>query len=147
MNPMFNNYIEKIKRVVLQNPITKAFTLLKDFVKINQMSKEDLKRAAPNSYKEVINFRKNFIQAVKKDMAALDKAVTVESVEKAQQSLNESKEIYNEKFDIGTYIQLAPVVFYTFAFLIFIGEERYEKFKVKLYAFLGKTLGKHFLDR
>lgn len=144
---MFNNYIEKIKRVVLQNPITKAFNLLKDFVKINQISREDLRTAAPNSYKEVVNFRKNFIQAVKKDMAALDKAVTLESVEKAKQSINENKEIYNEKFDIGTYIQLAPVVFYTFAFLIFIGEERYEKFKVKMYAFLDKTLGKYFLDK
>lgn len=146
MNLRFKTYIEKIRTGIKNHPVKKAFDLIKDFINFTKLTEEELKKTAPLSYDLVLEFKRNFETAVRKDMANIDKKMPDEK-KKELETIGESRNIYNEKFDIGTYIELAPVIFYTFAFLIFIGEEPYEKFKIKIYAFLDRTLGKYYLDK
>jgi hypothetical protein len=139
----FNAYISKVRDLIKENPIKKSFNLIKDYIKLSQLSKEDLKKAAPNSWRVSLEFRRNFKEAVRKDIQNLEKknkTIIPESFE------SERKVIYNEKFDLSQYIYVIPVAFYTFAFLLFVGEEKYEKFRVHIFNFLDKTLGPYLDD-
>ena len=145
MNNIFNTYISKVRNVIKENPIKKSFNLIKDYIKLSQLSKEDLRKAAPNSWRVSLEFRRNFKEAVRKDIQNLEKknsenGIIPESFE------SERRVIYNEKLDLGQFINIIPFAFYTFAFLLFIGEEKYEKFKVHIYDFLDKKLGPYLDD-
>lgn len=144
MNPIFNKYINKVKNFIVENPIKKSFNLILDYVKLNQLSKEDLRKAAPNSWKVATEFRRNFREAVKKDMQNLEKKNSQNLFPESFQT--ENKVVYNEKFDVSQYVYMLPVAFYTFAFLLFVGEEKYDKFKVHIFNFLDKALGSYLND-
>ena len=144
MNQTFNKYFNKVKSVIAENPFKKSFNLIRDYVKLSQISQEDLRKAAPNSWRVATEFKRNFREAVKKDMQSLEKKNSQNLIPESFQT--ENKVAYNEKFDVSQYIYMIPVAFYTFAFLIFVGEEKYDKFKHHIFNFLDKALGSYLND-
>jgi hypothetical protein len=145
MNQTFNKYMTKVGSAIKQNPIKKAFNLLNDFLKLSKLTEKDLKKAVPISYKEVMDFRKNFKEAVSKDMRNIEKEMSKKE-KMTGESFNEEKNVYNEKFDFGALVYVIPASFYIFVFLLFIGDEAHEKVKNYVYNFLDKTLGPHIDD-
>jgi hypothetical protein len=135
----------KVGSAIKQNPIKKAFNLISDFAKLSKLTEKDLKKAVPISYKEVMDFKKNFKEAVSKDMRNIEKEMSKKE-KMIGESFNEEKNVYNEKFDFGALVYVIPASFYIFVFLLLIGDESYEKVKDYVYNFLDKTLGPYLDD-